>query len=325
MTTLTPEEHPFATFIRMLGKGQRGARDLSEAEACQAMGLLLEGQVQPVQLGAFLMLLRHKEETAEELAGFTRAVRQRLQAPALPVDLDWPSYAGKKRHLPWYLLAARCLAQNGIRIFMHGAGPHTAGRLYTEQLLSILDIPDCQDWKAVRQALDQQQLAFMSLGRWMPALQEMIGLRPLLGLRSPIHSLARGLNPLAARCSLQSIFHPGYQPVHQQASALLGDQAIVIKGEGGEVEVNPDSPALLLGTSAGQLWEEEWPASGEQRQVKPERLDPAHLLAVWQGRQADPYGEQAIIGTMALGLRGLGQPMAEAMAQARQWWRERNG
>ncbi|MGC3400240.1 hypothetical protein ACPTE5_30055, partial [Pseudomonas aeruginosa] len=94
-------------------------------------GMLLDEKVEDTQLGAFLMLLRHKEESPEELAGFTEAVRERLNAPALNVDIDWPTYAGKKRHLPWYLLAAKCLAQNGVRILMHGGGAHTAGRLYT--------------------------------------------------------------------------------------------------------------------------------------------------------------------------------------------------
>ncbi len=71
------------------------------------------------------MLLRHKEESAEELAGFTRAVRARLQPPGFAVDLDWPSYAGKKRHLPWYLLAVKCLAGSGVRVVVHGGGTHT--------------------------------------------------------------------------------------------------------------------------------------------------------------------------------------------------------
>lgn len=131
----TPAEHPFAVYVRILGKGKRGARDLTREEAREAMGMLLDGKVEEAQLGAFLMLLRHKEESAEELAGFTEAVRERVQAPKMAVDLDWPSYAGKKRHLPWYLLAAKCLAANGVRIVMHGGGAHTAGRIYTEQQL----------------------------------------------------------------------------------------------------------------------------------------------------------------------------------------------
>ncbi len=100
LTLETPAEHPFAEFVRILGKGKRGARGLTREEARAAMTLLLEGKVEDTQLGAFLMLLRHKEESAEELAGFTEALRAHLQAPSIAVDLDWPTYAGKKRHLP---------------------------------------------------------------------------------------------------------------------------------------------------------------------------------------------------------------------------------
>lgn len=323
MSIVTPAEHPFAVFVRILGKGKRGARDLTREEAREAMGMLLDGKVEDTQLGAFLMLLRHKEESAEELAGFTEAVRERIQAPTLAVDIDWPTYAGKKRHLPWYLLAAKCLARNGVRILMHGGGAHTAGRMYTEQLLDLLNISRCEDWETVAATLDRGEVAFMPLRAWMPLLQRMIDQRNVLGLRSPIHSLARILNPLGARCGLQSIFHPGYQANHREASRLLGDTAIVIKGEGGEIEVNPDGIAHLYGTETGVSWDEDWPALSPQRHVKPAQLDPQHLLAVWNGAE-DAYGELAVVATMALALRGLGQPREQAFALARQNWQHRN-
>ena len=324
MTLDTSLEHPFAQYVRILGKGQRGSRGLTREEARDAMGMLLDGRVEDVQLGAFLMLLRHKEESAEEMAGFTEAVRARLDAPPMAVDIDWPSYAGKKRHLPWYLLAIKCLADQGVRILLHGAGDHTAGRLYTEDVLELLNIPQCQDWQQVSDALARHNLAFTPLGAWMPRLQHMIGLRNVLGLRSPIHSLARLLNPLGARCGLQSIFHPGYQEIHRAASQLLGDTAIVIKGEGGEIEVNPDSPATLYLTAAGEACDESWPAMSAQRHMKPERLEPAHLLAVWRGEAEDAYGELAVQATIALALRGLGHEHEQAFALARRYWDERN-
>ena len=323
MSAITPAEHPFAVFVRILGKGKRGARDLTREEAREAMGMLLDGKTEDTQLGAFLMLLRHKEESAEELAGFTEAVRERLHAPAIAVDIDWPTYAGKRRHLPWYLLAAKCLARNGVRIFMHGGDAHTAGRMYTEQQLEPLDIPRCETWADAGAALDRDNLAFMPLGAWMPGLQHMIDQRNILGLRSPIHSLARILNPLGARCGLQSIFHPGYQANHREASRLLGDTSIVIKGEGGEIEVNPDGVAHLYGTQASESWDEDWPALSPQRHVKPAQLDPQHLLAVWQGAE-DAYGELAVVATIALALRGLGQPRDAAFVQAREFWAQRN-
>jgi anthranilate phosphoribosyltransferase len=266
------------------------------------------------------MLLRHREESAEEMAGFAEAVRERLQVPRLQIDLDWPSYAGKKRHLPWFLLAAKALANSGVKILLHGGGAHTAGRMYSEQLLEPLQIPLCRNWLDVEQAINTQHLAFIPLGDWMPELQRMIDLRNTLGLRSPIHSLTRILNPLSARCGLQSIFHPGYQAVHREASQLLGDCAVVIKGEGGEIEINPDATSHLYGTANGENWDEDWPALSAQRHVKPQSLEPAHLAAFWRGEIADDYGQLAVISTMALALRALGQPREDALQQAQQHW-----
>lgn len=324
MNLVTPAEHPFAQFVRILGKGKRGARNLTREEAREAMGMLLDGKAEDTQLGAFLMLLRHKEESAEEMAGFAEAVRERLQAPVIAVDLDWPSYAGKKRHLPWFLLAAKALANSGVRILLHGGGAHTAGRLYSEQVIELLQIPLCRSWGEVEHALLEQQLAFIPLGDWMPQLQRMIDLRNILGLRSPIHSLTRILNPLAARCGLQSIFHPGYQAVHREASQLLGDTALVIKGDGGEVEINPDATSHLYGTANGVNWDEDWPPLSAQRHVKPASLQPEHLQAFWRGEVEDAYGRLAVLSSMAMALRGLGMPREEAFKQAQQRWDARN-
>ncbi|WP_256343925.1 glycosyl transferase family protein [Pseudomonas plecoglossicida] len=281
MTLETPAEHPFAEFVRILGKGKRGARGLTREEARAAMTLLLEGKVEDTQLGAFLMLLRHKEESAEELAGFTEAVRAHLQAPRIAVACDWSC----------------------------GQVP---GQAYARQLLDR------------QSATGRWATPGSPLQDWSPQLQRMIDLRNTLGLRSPIHSLARVLNPLGARCGLQSIFHPGYQAVHREASRLLGDHAVVIKGDGGEIEVNPDVISHLYGTTAGTTWDEEWPALSERRHVKPASLQPEHLLAVWGGEAVDSYGEMAVVATMALALRGLGQDREQAFATARGYWNARN-
>ena len=82
--SLTSTEHPFAEFIKILGKGKKGSRDLTQDEAYRAMQMILSDQVQPIQLGAFLMLMRIKEETREELAGFVQAVREHLPQSSLP-------------------------------------------------------------------------------------------------------------------------------------------------------------------------------------------------------------------------------------------------
>ena len=97
----------------------------------------------------------------------------------------------------------------------------------------------------------------------------------------------------------------------------------MIKGEGGEIEINPDSASHLYGTLNGQSWDEEWPALSPSRHVKPAQLDPQLLLAVWNGDAVDDYGLQAIHGTLTLALRGLGRSREQALGEAAEIWQKR--
>ncbi len=253
-TSKTPApmpEHPFAPFVRILGKGKSGSRSLSRTEARQAFSMILQGEAEQLQVGAFLMLLRVKEETAEELAGFVEACRDNMLAPpaTLKADLDWSSYAGKKHQHPWYLLSMLLLAGAGYRVFVHGSAGHTPQRLYTQSALQALGIETAASWSDVAGQLDSGNFSYLPLENFCPALQELIQLRPLLGLRSPVNTLTRMLNPLRADASLQSIFHPAYASLHQQTDHLLAQpRALVFKGESGEVEIKPqaDTRAHLL-------------------------------------------------------------------------------
>jgi len=322
-------EHPFAEFIRIIGKGKKGSRPLTQAEAYQAMKMILADEVQPVQLGAFLMLMRVKEETPEELAGFVSAVRESCQLGNNPglVDLDWSSYAGKRRHLPWFLLSALLLADNGINVFMHGASGHTADRLYTQDMLKYLGLEPSNSVEQTIQQLKQQHFSYLSLEQFCPKLHEIIELRPLMGLRSPVHTLVRLINPFNAAYTIQGIFHPGYRTVHQQAAALLQQpHAAVLKGEGGETERNPDMECLVQSIHLGELFDENWPALFSRRHVKTEELDPKQLALMWQGLVEDEFAENSIIGTAAVALKLLGKADTQEAAHqlATHYWLTRD-
>jgi anthranilate phosphoribosyltransferase len=322
-------EHAFAPFIRIIGKGKKGSRPLTQEEAYQAMKMILANEIEPVQLGAFLMLMRVKEETPEELAGFVLAAREscNLGKHNELVDLDWSSYAGKRRHLPWFLLSALLLADNGINVFMHGAGGHTAGRLYTQDMLKHLGLEPSNSLEQTRQQLKQQHFSYLSLEHFCPKLHEIIELRPLLGLRSPVHTLVRLINPFNAEHSIQGIFHPGYRPVHQQAAALLKQpHAAVLKGEGGETERNPDMECMVQSVHNGELFDENWPALFARRHIKSEELDPKQLALVWQGSNEDEFSENSIIGTAAIALKLLGKANSQDDAHqlATHYWLNRN-
>jgi anthranilate phosphoribosyltransferase len=322
-------EHPFAEIIRILGKGKKGSRPLTQDEAYHAMKQILAGEVLPVQLGAFLMLMRIKEETPEELAGFVLAAKESVDLAnhGTQVDLDWSSYAGKRRHLPWFLLSALLLAENGVTVFMHGASGHTSGRLYTQDMLGYLGIEHASSIEQAKQQLQQHRFSYLSLEQFCPKLHEIIELRPLLGLRSPVHTLVRMLNPFDTAYSIQGIFHPSYRPVHQQAAALVKQPHMaVLKGEGGETERNPDMPCLVQSVHNGELSDEEWPALFPRRHMKPEQLDPELLAMIWQGKSQDEFAEASIVGTTAIALKLLGKADSQEQAQqkAEEFWFKRD-
>lgn len=323
---MNPEPHPFARFVAILGRGKSLTRSLTVEEAEEAMGMIIRGEVRPEQLGAFLMLLRVKEESPEEIAGFVKAVRASITLPANApaVDLDWSSYAGKRRQLPWYLLSALLLARNGVRVFMHGTEGHTAGRLYTREAMDALGLPVAGSYDEAAAHLAGGNFAYMPLEVMAPKLKELIELRPVFGLRSPVHTLARMVNPFRATSTIQGIFHPGYMAIHQGAATLLGEiNMAVFRGEGGEVERRPNKPVEVRTVHDGVPGVENWPPIlPEPRQGADEDMDIGRLTALWCGRIEDDYAEAAVTGTVAIALRLMrrADDFETAQAMASEMW-----
>jgi len=322
------EEHPFAQYIRILGKGRNGARALSREEAYSAMDMIFRYEYEPEQIGAFLMLMRVKEETPEEVAGFVQAIRDSIpsQMANAHVAVDWPSYAGKRRQMPWYLLAALTLSRSGYPVFMHGLTREDE-RIYTSQALEALGIDPCESLPSAANHINRYGFAYMDIGFLSPLSAELLDTRDLLGLRSPLHTVVRMLNPFKADLSLHSVFHPNYATVHQQASLLLGEtRAVSFKGEGGENERIPERGCQVYGVSDGKAWEQKWPALLPPGKYGHDSFpDLGHFLDVWEGRVDDEYANQAVSGTMALVLSALedGLSQQDALSRAARMWQSR--
>lgn len=323
-------EHAFAEYVRTLGRGKRARRSLTREEARDAMQMILEGKVEDIQLGAFLMLLRVKEETPEELAGFLDACRtlcNQTLANFPPVQLDWPSYAGKKKHQPWYLLATVLLADQGIRTLLHGGPAHTPNRVYTDELLPALGLKVASSVSEAAEHLDQQGLAYLPIEQFCGPLSHLLTLRYYLGLRSPINTLARSLNPARAPLSMQSVFHPAYIALHQGAAELCGDRDLLLfKGEGGELEIRPDARTSITGIRHGEPLEDAVLDNVIPRATPPGEPGADALLKVWRGEESDEYGENAVIQTVAVALWGLDKAgsLEEAREQAKALWQNRD-
>lgn len=318
-----PQEHPFAPYIRIIGKGPRLSRPLTRQEAFEAGTMILNEEVDPVQLGAFLCILRVRTEAPEEGAGFVDAVRAKVNKPqSLPqVDLDWPSYAGKVRQLPYYLLAALALADSGVKIFMHGVEGHTDGRLFTAQTLRELGLSVCKDMEDAAHQLQNENFAYLSLDKINPVLQKIIDLKSTLGVRTPVNTFARMTNTFDATNVFQCITHTAYREIHRDCADLLGQQRMcVFKGEGGEIERRPAKPVTIQFLIDGERFEEDWPAFLDNDQAAhDEEMDISRLAKIWQGQDTHPYALAAINGTMAIALRLMGkaedEPSAHKMAQ----------
>jgi len=292
------------------------------------MAMILAGRARPEQIGAFLMLLRVKEETGDEIAGFVRAVRATLPEPAIRADLDWPSYAGKRRRLPWFLLAALTLADAGWRVAMHGLEGHTVGRLYAREAIARLGLPIGGGFDEAAVHLQARNFVYLPLEAFCPRLAELFALRAILGLRSPVHTLARLVNPFDAPASIQAVFHPGYMAIHRDAALRLGDARMaVFRGEGGEAERRPNKPCETLTVADGAAAEARWPPLiADPRAGPDENLELDRLAALWRGEAEDDYATAAIVGTLAIALATLGveRDPASAERRAEALWRSRD-
>lgn len=325
--------HPFAKYIQILARGKTKTRAFTMDEAQEAMAMILRGDAKPEQIGAFLMLLRLKEETPEEIAGFTLGTRDTFDLPAIipSVDVDWSSYAGKRRQLPWFILSALLLAQNGFKVFMHGTGGHTPGRIYTRETLQKLGFPIANSFDQAITHLERSNFAYVPLQALSPKLRELIEMRPIFGLRSPVHSFSRMLNPFNAPVMMQGIFHRGFMDIHAGAGLLLNQPVTtVFRGEGGEIERRPNKPTVAWTASNGEIVNEEWPALlPNGHAAADEEMDIQNLIAIWRGEETSDYAEASITGTLAIALKSMDQAQsidaAQTMAQNMWMNRDRSG
>ncbi|GAB5447549.1 glycosyl transferase family protein [Gymnodinialimonas sp.] len=308
-----------APHVATLGRGPGRSRSLTRAEAEAAMTLMLSGEAAPEAVGALLMLLRMKGEVAGEIAGFAHAAQQGC-AFSVQADLDWPSYAaGRTRGLPWFLLSARLVARAGHRVVLHGwNGSDATVRAHLEEA----GIPLARTEAEAARAMSKGGIVYLPLEDLHPALFDLLALRPVLGLRSCINTVARMFNPARARASVQGVFHPSYRLLQADAAALLGWEALsVIKGGGGEFERHPGKQIGGFGLRGGQPWEDALPALCDDTRRLAEVAPGVGLGALWSGGARDAFAEAIVIGTAALALDTLG--ISDAAQDAHSLWYDR--
>ncbi|MYC26401.1 MAG: hypothetical protein F4X63_00140 [Nitrospira sp. SB0662_bin_26] len=245
--TISPEEHhkPPLEFdrkfdplqatlmhqlITKIGKGQRGARDLSWDEAKQAARAMIEGDATPHQTGAFLMAMRIKLEGVTELASFSAATRSYVAPTTAPAGLnvvDVPVYAEKHNTHHVCLPAAIVAASAGAAILFHGVdNPTVSSDL--PRVLAQLGIPAALQGDELAGALQRDGFAYLDLALYHPPLAKLLALREQLGAQNLFHQVARLLNPMRAHSQVVGVAHPPYLEKIPEAVTMLGGRRLLV-------------------------------------------------------------------------------------------------
>ena len=245
---MSTQLQPFraAPFIREIGRGKKGARDLSRDDARALYAAMLEDRVSDLELGALLIGMRIKGESVNEIGGFLEAAEASfapLQAPAsgcAPVVI--PSYNGSRQMPNLTPLLACLLAREGVPVFIHGVLTDP-GRVTTAEILAEMGTAPVHDAATVSAEFALQRPVFMPISALAPRLHRLLELRRVLGLRNSTHTLVKILQPFAQPAlRLVSYTHPEYLTMLSEyfstaAPASRGD-VFLMRGTEGETVAN---------------------------------------------------------------------------------------
>ena len=232
-------------YIKAVGSGQKRARDLSRDEARAAMSLVCDGEARPEQIGAFLLALRMKGEAADELAGFVDAIAARIdvggaRAPdgTLDVDCHGDGHEGRATILP---AAACALAALGVPVLLRLQRHLPTARHGLVDALAALGLDVERPLTATRamSSLGGVRVAALDLPTYAPALDRLVTLRPLFGVRTVAQTLTKLLDPLAASSRAVGVFHAPYLASTAAALAALGRRGLCVQALGGLPEAAP--------------------------------------------------------------------------------------
>jgi anthranilate phosphoribosyltransferase len=303
----------YSTILKEIARGVHGARNLSVDESAQLYGAMMDGGVPEMELGAILIALRMKGESADELLGFYQAVESRLYRLATPasgvIPVVIPSYNGARHQPNLVALLAMLLVRFGIPVLIHGT-LESQGRITTAYILRELGILPSGSLAQANTALAQDNIAFVPTAVLSPGLANLLALRNRLGVRNTAHTLAKMISPFEGdSLRLVSVSHPDYLTKMRDFFEITGLRALLLRGTEGEAFANPKRRPDLLYSNDGRsqmLFEAE---AGPLKTVPhlPNSID-AVTTAAWihdamAGRQPIPL---SIINQLACCLYGAG-------------------
>jgi anthranilate phosphoribosyltransferase len=294
-------------FKPLLGKVAGGAA-LTRAEAEAAFHDMLSGEVTPAQVGGFLMALRVRGETVDEITGAVIAMRAkmlRVDAPAEAIDVVGTGGDGAGTYNV-STLASLIVAACGVPVAKHG-NRAASSRSGASDVLTALGVRIGLPAADVSRCIAEAGIGFMMAQTHHAAMRHVGAVRAELGTRTIFNLLGPLSNPAGARRQLLGVFAPGWMEPMADVLRNLGSARVwVVHGSDGLDELTTTGPSAVLELSDGNTRRfEVTPEQAGLARSGPEGLrggDPAHnalaLRAVLAGER-NAYRDIAVLNAAA--------------------------
>jgi anthranilate phosphoribosyltransferase len=229
--------------------------DLSEAQAAEVLAQIMQGEVSETQIAGFLIALRTKGETVQELAGMARTMRElAVRVPSARQDLlDTAGTGGGRRTFNVSTTAALIAAGAGCAVAKHGnrsaTGPSGSADVL-EALGARIDLaPD-----GVARCIEEVGFGFMFAPAHHQATRYVVPVRRELAVRTIFNLLGPLTNPASASRQLIGVSDPDFLETIAGALALLGSRrALVVSGEDGLDEVSSSAPTTVVELDGAEI------------------------------------------------------------------------
>ncbi len=230
--------------------------DLSREQAGEAMTTIMSGDATPAQIAGFLVGLRIKGETVEEITGLAegmRAASNRLELPGEGL-VDTCGTGGDGADTFNISTAAALVAAGaGVLVAKHG-NRSVSSSCGSADVLEALGVQLAADPVVLTRCLEQAGIAFLFAPAQHPAMKHAIGPRRELGLRTVFNVLGPLTNPAGATRQVVGVYDPRLvEPVAQVLGGLGSERALVVHGAGSMDEISTLGTTRVAELVSGQV------------------------------------------------------------------------
>jgi anthranilate phosphoribosyltransferase len=221
---------------------------LTEAEAHEAMGVIMDGEATAAQIASFITALAMRGETVEEITGFARAIRERaiMISPNADHLVDIVGTGGDRLGtFNVSTTAAFVIAGAGGHVAKHG-NRAASSRSGSADMLEALGINLEAPPEVVRACVEEIGFGFLFAPRYHPAFKHAVIPRREIGIRTVFNILGPLTNPAGARRYLQGVPGPAYTELMARVLLALGaERAFVVHGRDGMDEISICAPTQV--------------------------------------------------------------------------------